>query len=129
LTNCTRHDIAYVVSILSRYTHNPGVEHCDAISKLLRYLKGTINWGLSYCGYSPLLKGYCDANWISNSDGLKPICGYVFTLTKWAISWKSSKQTCITKFTMESEVISLKNARTEDEWLRSQLINWFAFIY
>jgi len=55
-------DIAYVVSMLSRYTHNPDVEYWDAISKLLRYLNGTINFGLSYCDYSPLLKGYCDAN-------------------------------------------------------------------
>jgi hypothetical protein len=33
-----------------------------AISKFVRYLKGTMNFGLPYCGYSPLLKGYCDAN-------------------------------------------------------------------
>jgi hypothetical protein len=38
---------------LSRYTHNPSVENWDVISKLLRYLKSTINFGLSYCGYSP----------------------------------------------------------------------------
>jgi len=44
------------------------------------YLKGTINFGLSYCGYSHLLEGYCDVNWIFDSDELKLICGYVFTL-------------------------------------------------
>ncbi len=55
-------DIAYVVSMLSRYTHNPDVEYWDAISKLLKYLKSTINFGLSYWDYSPLLKGYCNAN-------------------------------------------------------------------
>ena len=36
--------ITYIVSRLSRYTHNHGFEHCDAIFKLLRYLKGTINF-------------------------------------------------------------------------------------
>jgi hypothetical protein len=46
---------------LNRYTSNPGVKHWDAISKLLRYLKGTINFALSYCGYSSLLKEYSDA--------------------------------------------------------------------
>jgi hypothetical protein len=34
----------------------------DAISKLLRYLNGTINFDLLYCGHSPLLKEYCVAN-------------------------------------------------------------------
>jgi len=67
----TRPDIAYVVDMLSRYTYNPTIGHWDAISKLLRYLKGIINFGLSYYDYSPLLKGYCDANWISDSDELK----------------------------------------------------------
>ena len=37
LTNCTRPNIAYVVGRLSRYTHNPSIEYCDAISRLLRY--------------------------------------------------------------------------------------------
>jgi hypothetical protein len=55
-------NIAYVVGMLSRFTHNPSVEYCDAIFKFVRYLKGTINFDLPYCGYSPLLKRYCDAN-------------------------------------------------------------------
>jgi hypothetical protein len=109
--------------MLSRYTHNPGVEHWDAISKLLRYLKGTIVFGLSYCGYSSLLKEYCDANWIYDSDELKLICGYLFIPAGWAISWKSSKHTCIARFTMESELVALKKTGTEDEWLTSSLIN------
>jgi hypothetical protein len=122
LTNCTRPDIAYAVGRLSRYTHNPSVEHWDAISRLLRYLKGTINNGLSYCGFLAILEGYCDANWISDSDEVKPTSGYVFTLAGGAISWKSSKQTCIARSTMEAELVALEKAGTEAEWLRSLLI-------
>ena len=62
LTNCTHPDIAYVVGRLSRYIRNPSIEQWDAISKLLRYLKETFDFGLSYCGYSTVLEGYCDAN-------------------------------------------------------------------
>jgi hypothetical protein len=102
LTNCTCPDIAYAVGRLSRYTYNPSVEHWDAISRLLRYLKGTINYGLSYCGFPAILERYCDANWISDSDEVKPTSGYVFTLAGGAISWKSSKQTCIARYTMEA---------------------------
>ena len=60
LTNCTRLDIEYVVGRLSRYTHNPSIEHWDAISRLLRYLNGTFDYGLSYCGYPNIsLFGIC----------------------------------------------------------------------
>ena len=62
LTNCTHPNIVYDVGRLSRYTHNPSIEYWDVISKLLRYLKGTFDFGLSYCGYPIVLEGYCDAN-------------------------------------------------------------------
>ena len=97
LTNCIRVDIAYAIGRLSRYTQNLSIEHWDAISRLLRYLKGTFNYSLSYCSYPIILEGYCDANWISNTDEVKPTSGYVFTLAGGAVSWKSSKQTCIVK--------------------------------
>ena len=123
MTNCTRPDIAYVVGRLSRYTHNPSIEHWDAISRLLRYLKGTFDYGLSYCGYPAILEGYCDANWISDTDEVKPTSGYVFTLAGGAVSWKSSKQTCILRSTMESELVALEKAEFKSEWLRSLLID------
>jgi hypothetical protein len=123
LTNCTRPNIAYVVGRLSRYTYNPSIEHWNAISRLLRYLKGTINFGLSYCGYPTVLEGYCDANWISDSDEVKPSSGYVFTLAGGAVSWKSSKQTCIARSTMEAELVALEKAGSEAEWLKSLLVD------
>ena len=123
LTNYTHLDIAYVVGRLSRYTHNPSIEHWDAISRLLRYLKGTFDYGLSYCGYLAILEGYCDANWISDTDEVKPTREYVLTLAEGAVSWKLSKQICIAKSTMESELVALEKVRSEAEWLRSLLIN------
>ena len=115
LINCTRPNIAYAVGRLSRCTYNPSIEHWNAISRLLRYLKGTINFGLSYCGYPTVLEGYCDANWISDSDEVKPISGYVFTLARGAVSWKSSKQTCIARSTLEVELVALEKAGSEAE--------------
>ena len=123
LTNCTRPNIAYVVGRLSIYTHNPNIEHWNAISRLLRYLKGTINFGLSYCGYPTVLEGYCDANWISNLDEVKLTNGYVFTLVGGAIFWKSSKQTYIARSTMEAELVALEKVGFEAKWLRSLLVD------
>ena len=91
------------------------------ITCLLRYLKCTMNLGLTYIGHPTVLEGYCDANWISNNDETNSISGYVFTLRGEAISWKSSKQTCNARSTMESEFVALENAGTEAEWLRNLL--------
>ena len=46
--HCTRPDIAHAISMLCRFTSNPGFEHWKAISRVLAYLKGTIEYGLSY---------------------------------------------------------------------------------
>ena len=48
---------------------------------------------------------------------MKSTSGYVFTFGGGAVSWKSSKQTCITRSTMEAKFIALKKASSEAEWL------------
>ena len=67
--------------------------------------------------YLAVLEGYSDANWISDIKDSKSTSGYVFTLGSAAVSWKSSKQTCIARSTMESEFIALDKAAEEAEWL------------
>ena len=74
-----------------------------------------------YSGLSAVLEGYSDANWISDSDETKSTSGFIFTLSGGAVSWKSSKQTCTAKSTMESEFVALEKAGTEAEWLRNFL--------
>ena len=118
IMNCTRSDIAYAVSKLSRYTSNPGEDHWKALVRVLRYLKYTINYGLHYTRYPAVLEGYSDANWISNTKDTKSRSGYVFTFGGAIVSWKSSKQTCIVRSTTESKFIALDKAREEAEWLR-----------
>ena len=83
----------------------------------MRYLKYTLNYGVHYTRYPTILEGYSDANWIFDTNDTKSTSRYVFTLGGAAVSWKSSKQTCITRSTMESEFIALDKAREEVEWL------------
>ncbi|KAL0305302.1 UNVERIFIED_CONTAM: Retrovirus-related Pol polyprotein from transposon TNT 1-94 [Sesamum calycinum] len=68
LMNYTRPDIAYDVSRLSRYTHNPNKEHWDTLRRLFRYLKGTMNLCLLFNKYLPVLEGFCDGNWVTDND-------------------------------------------------------------
>ena len=102
---------------MSRYTSNPGPDHWKAIVRVLRYLKYTQNYGLHYSKYPAVLEGYCDANWISKTKDSKSTSGYLFTLGGGAVSWKSFKQTCIARSTMESKFIALDKASEEAEWL------------
>ncbi|KAF3683682.1 hypothetical protein FXO37_01708 [Capsicum annuum] len=65
--------------------------------------------------------GYSDANWITGSNEVKSTSEYVFTISGGAVSWKSFKQTCIARSTMQSEFITLDKAGEEVEWLRNFL--------
>ncbi|GJR26863.1 retrovirus-related pol polyprotein from transposon TNT 1-94 [Tanacetum coccineum] len=113
IMNCTRPDLAYNVSRLSRYSHNPGRDHWDALVRVFQYLKHTMAYGLHYTKYPPVLEGYCDANWISNHNEGKSTSGYVFTLGGAAVSWRSSKQTVNTRSTMKAEFVALDKAAEE----------------
>ena len=45
---CTSHDLSHAVSMMSRYMHNPGKEHCQAVKWILRYILGTIEVGIKF---------------------------------------------------------------------------------
>ncbi|XP_058208299.1 secreted RxLR effector protein 161-like [Rhododendron vialii] len=118
----TRPDIAYVVGRLSRYTNNPGHVHWHAVYRVLRYLKGTIDYGIIYSGYPSVLEGYTDANWITEQNDHSSTSGWVFTLGGGSISWGSKKQTLITDSTMAAEFVALASGSKEAEWLRNLLL-------
>ncbi|XP_031287699.1 secreted RxLR effector protein 161-like [Pistacia vera] len=113
--NSTRPDIAYVVTRLSRYTYNPDKNHWIALDRVAIYLKGTIDYGLTFGSILPVLEGYSDGKWISDSDEIKSTSGFIFTLGGGVVSWKSSKQTCIAWSTMEFKFIALEKACSEAE--------------
>ncbi|GJU60052.1 zinc finger, CCHC-type containing protein [Tanacetum coccineum] len=131
----TRPDIAYDVGRLSRFTSNPSRQHWKVITRVFKYLRGTMNYGLSYIGYPSMLEGYSDASWINHVEDLSSTSGWVFLLGGGAISWASKKQTCITGSTMKSEFVALVAAGKEAEWLRNlihEILIWpkpIALIY
>ena len=86
---CTRPDICFVVGLVSRYQSNPRREHWKAVKRILRYLKGTMDYCLTYQGSELRLVGSSDADWGGDLDQRKSTYGYVFLLNKGAISWCS----------------------------------------
>ena len=115
LMNCTRPDIAYTISRLSLYIQSPNQDYWTAVRRVLKYLRGTINYGLCFSRFPSVLEGFSDANWISNSNEMKSTSGYVFIIGGSAVSWKSAKKTCITRSTMEAKFIALEKTNFEAE--------------
>ena len=123
LASATRPDISFAVSKLSRFMSNPGDDHWHALERVLRYLRGTMSYGITYSGHPAVLEGYSDSNWISDVDVLYATSGYVFTHGGGAVSWRSCKQTILTRSTMEAELTALDTATVEAEWLRELLMD------
>nr|ABA97586.1 retrotransposon protein, putative, Ty1-copia subclass [Oryza sativa Japonica Group] len=123
LASATRPDISFAMSKLSRFVLNPGDDHWHALERVMRYLKGKMSYGIHYSGYPKVLEGYNDSNWISDADEIKATSGYVFTLEGGAVSWKSCKQTILTRSTMEAELTALDTTAVEAEWLRELLMD------
>jgi hypothetical protein len=123
LSSATRPDISFAVSKLSRYMSNQGDYHWHALERVLRYLKGTMSYGIHYSGHPTVLEGYSDANWISDIDQVYTTSGYVFTLGSDTVSWRFCKQTILTKSTMEAELTALDTTSAEAEWLRELLFD------
>ncbi|XP_055854637.1 uncharacterized protein LOC129918242 [Episyrphus balteatus] len=100
----TRPDLSFPVSCLSRYNQNPGKSHWNAIKRIFRYLKGTINTKLVFNkNSSNNLLGYCDADWASDTDERLSTTGYVFKLQGAAISWSTKRQPTVALSTTEAE--------------------------
>ena len=123
LASATRPDISFVVCKLSRFVSNPEDDHWRALERVMRYLKDTMSYGIRFTGHPNMLEDYCDVNWISDADELYATSGYMFSLGGGAISWKSCKQTILTKSTMEAELTTLDTAGSEAEWLRDLLMD------
>jgi hypothetical protein len=91
LASATKPDISFTVSKLTIFVSNSGDDHWHALETVMRYLKGTVNYGIHYSRNPKVLEGYGDSNWISDADEIKATSGYVFTLEGGVVFWKSCK--------------------------------------
>ena len=116
---CTRPDIAYAVSLTSRYQSDPGVDHWTAVKNILKYLRRTKDMVLSYGGDEQLVvNGYTDASWNTDPDDSKSQSGYVFILNGAAVSWRSAKQSVVARSSTESEYMAASEASQEAIWMK-----------
>ncbi|KAG6409034.1 hypothetical protein SASPL_132064 [Salvia splendens] len=119
---CTMPDILYATGLVSRYMENPTTSHFKAAKRILRYLRGTIDYGLFYSQSNDYkLVGYSDSDWAGDNDDRKSTSGYVFYMGDTAFTWMSKKQPIVTLSTCEAEYVAATFSVCHAIWLMSLL--------
>jgi hypothetical protein len=123
LANSARPDISYAVGQLSRFMQTPLEEHLKAGKHLLRYLKGTSDYKLTFKKQGTIIPtGYSDANWSGDvGSDRRSTTGYIMILAGGGITWRSKKQTTVATSTAQAEYMALAEASKEITWLQNFL--------
>lgn len=125
----TRPEIAYVVGIVSRYMERPTVLHLNAFKRILRYLEGTLEFGLVYSRGTGnyLLSGFFDSDMAGSIHDRKSTGGLLFYLNESLITWVSQKQRCVALSSCEAEFMAATTAACQGIWLR-KLLSYITYV-
>jgi hypothetical protein len=116
---CTRSDVSYVLSVISRHQDNPGIAHWTVVKTILKYLRRTNDMFLVYGDEIELVvRGYTDVSFQTDHDDLRSQSKFVFVLNDGVVSWKSSKQETTADSTTEAEYIAASEAAKEGVWIK-----------
>ena len=120
----TRPDVMFAASFISRFMAKPKEIHLQAAKRVLRYLKGTVDYGIFYkkSGNQKLI-AFTDSDYAGDIDDRRSTSGYVFLLSGGAISWSSKKQPIVTLSSTEAEFVAAAACACQAVWMRRILEN------
>ncbi|XP_057826547.2 uncharacterized mitochondrial protein AtMg00810-like [Cryptomeria japonica] len=102
----TRLDICYATNVVSHFMCEPKKIHLMAAKHILRYLRGSIGFGLNYEQVEINLQGYSDFDWAGSTTDRKSTTGCCFNLGSAMISWFSRKQSAVALSSTEAEYMA-----------------------
>lgn len=102
--------------------NSPSDEHWKAVKRVLRYLVGTMDYGLFFSKGQFKLECYSDADWAASVEDRRSTTRYVVFLGSNPVAWSSKKQAVVSRSSSEAEYRSLANCVAELLWLK-QLLN------
>ena len=120
----TKPNLAYVLSLVSKYMAILGKEHWNTVKWILRYLKGTLGLELQYRrtgGRNDGLCGYVDSDFAGDNDIRRSLTSYMFMLNGCLINWKASLQHIVALSTKEAEYTAATEVVKEALWLKGML--------
>lgn len=119
----TRPDISYAVQQACLFMHDPREHHLHLVKRILRYVRGTLDYGLRLFRSSSMdLVAYSDADWAGCPDTRKSTSGYCVFLGNNLVSWSSKRQATVSRSSAEAEYRGVANAVAESCWLRQLLL-------
>jgi hypothetical protein len=123
ISNSTRPDITYTVSILAAKMQSPSKLDWLRIKRLLRYLQGTKKYSIKVKRNQHNIQShvYTDADHASCTETRRSRTGILILLGGFPITWHSKKQNLVTLSTVESEYVAASTATQELTWVLSLL--------
>ncbi|XP_028548333.1 uncharacterized protein LOC114578907 [Dendrobium catenatum] len=120
----TRPDISFAVNSLCQQMHHPMPPNFNSLHRLLRYISGTLTYGLPISQGSTILQSFFDADWAGDKDTRRSTSGYCTFLGNTLISWSVKKQHTVARSSIEAEYRALAAALTDIIWLRRLLLDF-----
>jgi hypothetical protein len=118
----TRPDISYAVQQICLFMHDPKEPHLQLLKRVLRYLHGTMSYGLHISKSSSVdIVAYSDADWAGCPDTRRSTSGYCVYLGDNLVAWSSKRQHTVSQSSAEAEYRVVANAVSETYWLRQLL--------
>ena len=118
----TRPDIAYAVSLVSQFMHNPSEVHMEAALRILRYLKSSPGREILFSKNNHLdIIGYTDADWAGSLTDRKSTSGYFTFVGGNLVTWKSKKQNVVALSSAEAEFRGMTKGLCEILWIKGIL--------
>ncbi|GKD59505.1 retrovirus-related pol polyprotein from transposon RE1 [Tanacetum coccineum] len=114
----TRPDLSYAVNQASQFLHAPTTAHFRSVKRILRYVKGTLAFGLTFRRpHSISILGYSDADWARCIETRRSTYGYSIFLGGNLVSWSAKKQPTVSRSSCESEYRAMANTAAEIVWI------------
>ena len=115
----TRPDIAYLVSVISQFMHDPREPHLQAAYRVLHYLKGNPGKGILFKKNDTLdLEAYSEADYASSIVDRRLTTRYCTFLGGNLVTWRSKKQNVVARSSVELEFRAIAQGLCEVLWLK-----------